>query len=247
MVKIEHLTKIFKTGKGIHDISFSFERGDIVGLIGDNGAGKSTIIKTIFNEYSKDLGEIFVDDKEISRKDYKNMAFFPDQSIYPNNITIEEYCIYSGMLADISRKECKKRTLQLLNFLNLSAYKNKKFKVLSAGMQKRALLAITMISNPEIIVLDEPTANLDIKTRLEFMELLKELAADNKIILITSHIINELQGLINKLIIINEGTLIYDRYLNAEDDITTIYKNATQKQIDNFEIKKESLSSILGN
>lgn len=78
MFEIKNLTKTFKSGEGIHNISFSFRPGDIVGLIGDNGAGKSTIIKTIFNEYSKDDCEIFINKRPISKADYKKMLFFPD-------------------------------------------------------------------------------------------------------------------------------------------------------------------------
>ncbi|QEH61292.1 ABC transporter ATP-binding protein [Spiroplasma chinense] len=231
MIEVRNLSKIFKSGGGVNDISFSFQEGDIVGLIGDNGAGKSTIIKTIFNEYNKNSGEIFIDNLPITKESYKKMSFFPDQSIYPNNISIEDYCVYSGMLAGVSKKDCKIRTEKLLKFLSLEAYAKKKFKILSAGMQKRAMLAITMISNPDIIILDEPTANLDVTTRFEFMDYLRQLAGNKKTILITSHIINELQGLVNKIIVIDKGKKIFENYLKPGDEILKIYKDATEKAL----------------
>ncbi|QEH61569.1 ABC transporter ATP-binding protein [Spiroplasma chinense] len=228
MLEIKNLTKLFSSGDGISNISFSIKPGDIVGMVGDNGAGKSTIIKTLFNEYGKNSGEFYLDNLPLNKKDYKKMAFFPDQSIFPNNISIEKYCTYSGCLSGISKKTILLRTRELLKYLKLYEYKNKTFKHLSAGMQKRAMLAITLISDPEIIVLDEPTSNLDLSSRFEFLELLKKLAGSNKTILITSHIINELQGLINKLIIIKEGTLIYEKYLEENEMILSIYNNKTK-------------------
>lgn len=229
MLEVRNLSKLFANGSGASDINFVLRPGSIVGMIGDNGAGKSTIIKTIFNEYKKNSGEILLDGQAINKNDYKKMAFFPDQSIYPKNISIEKYCVYSGCLSGLDKKTSKERTLKLLKYLELFEYRNKKFKVLSAGMQKRALLAITMVSNPEIIVLDEPTANLDVSTRFEFMEILRKLAGRNKTILITSHIINELQGLVDRVLVIKKGRLVYNKALEGNEQIIDIY-NACMRQ-----------------
>ncbi|QEH62358.1 ABC transporter ATP-binding protein [Spiroplasma chinense] len=228
MIEVKKLTKTFFNGNGVRNISFTIKRGDIVGMVGDNGAGKSTIIKSIFNEYKKDSGELFYDGVPMKKTLFKEASFFPDQSLYPNNITVKNFCLYSGILSGLKNKESKVRTDQLLKYLGLVEYRNKTFKKLSAGMQKRALLAITMVSDPNIIIFDEPTANLDVSTRVEFMELIKKLARQDKIILITSHIINELQGLINKLIIIKEGELVFGQYLAQNDNILDIYKKFTK-------------------
>ncbi|AOG60430.1 ABC transporter ATP-binding protein [Spiroplasma helicoides] len=227
MFRIEGVTKKFDNNKGIFDINITFNEGDIVGLVGDNGAGKSTLLKCMFNNYKKDSGQFLYNDEEVNKAIMKRFSFFPDQSIYPKSISIFDFCVYSGKLSGIKAKEAKQKATSLLTSLDLISYKKKTFKSLSAGMQKRALLAICLINNPDIIVLDEPTANLDVSSRIEFVALLQKLARMGKTILITSHIIDELQKFINKLVIINEGEVVFDRYLTPEDNIARIYFNLT--------------------
>ncbi|QGS51766.1 ABC transporter ATP-binding protein [Spiroplasma tabanidicola] len=230
MFIIDNVSKEFKEKKGIFNISTSFNQGDIVGLVGDNGAGKSTLLKCLFNAYKVDSGEFWYKNEKLNKNSLKKFSFFPDQSIYPKNISIKDFCIYSAKLSGIKTKEAKSRANYLLEVLNLIEYKNKTFKSLSAGMQKRALLAICLINEPEIIVLDEPTANLDVSTRVDFINLLKLLAQNGKTILITSHIIDELQKFINKLVIIDEGHIVFDRYLHPDDNIENIYFNITNRK-----------------
>ncbi|QEH61573.1 ABC transporter ATP-binding protein [Spiroplasma chinense] len=236
MIRVENLTKLFSETNGARDISFELVPGDIVGMVGDNGAGKSTIIKTFFNEYRRNDGKVYYNNEVINKRKYKDFAFFPDQSIYPRNISIERFCIYSGCLSNMSKKESKSTTLKLLRHLELFEHRTKTFKELSAGMQKKALLAITMVSDPEVIILDEPTSNLDVKSRIEFLDILKRLSEKNKIIVITSHIINELQGLVNRVLIIKDSRLVLDKYLENNEKIIDLYQQSASKH---FQLDKQ--------
>src|SRR5699024_9659778 len=154
--------------------------GSIVGLVGDNGAGKSTLIKTLFNEIKKDRGSILYNGEELEGSKMKDFSFFPDQNSYPNNITLFDYAMHAAALAKIDKKEAKIKIEKLLESLDLSEYKKKTFAVLSSGMQKRALILICLVTSPKVIVLDEPTANLDVKNRNELLKLLSALAESGK-------------------------------------------------------------------
>ncbi|AUB31250.1 ABC transporter ATP-binding protein [Spiroplasma floricola] len=237
MLEIKSMSKKFDNEKGIFNFSLELKEGEIIGLVGDNGSGKSTMLKSLFGEYKKDEGEILLNGESLL-KNLTSISFFPDQSVYPKDITILNFAIYDGILCGIEKKEVEQRLDILLEKFNLLDYKTKKFNSLSAGMQKKALLAITLISRPKFIFLDEPTANLDVKSRTDFHKILKSLAKNNKVgILITSHIIDELEGFINKLVIIEKGIKKYDSQFDSKkENILPIYKKFTEnKEIKNFE------------
>ncbi|QHX35728.1 ABC transporter ATP-binding protein [Spiroplasma sp. TIUS-1] len=216
--KFKNFTKLFKNGKGIENINIDVKSGEILGLIGDNGSGKSTFIKSIFGEYTRQTGEIIIDNKIIDKSDLGTFSLFPDQSIYPQNISIFEFIKYTLKLSGANKKTIKKSVIEALENVNLIDYKNKTFKELSAGMQKRALLANALITNPIILFLDEPTANLDVKTRIQFLEILSDLAKVGIAIVITSHLIDELANLVDKLAILDNGKLTYCDYTNNDEE-----------------------------
>ncbi|AGM25257.1 ABC transporter ATP-binding protein [Spiroplasma chrysopicola] len=225
--EIKNYSKLFKNGAGINELSMEFNSGDIVGLIGDNGAGKSTFIKCIFREYEKDTGEIYLDGENMQIKDLRKFSLFPDQSIYPSGISIYDFMYYTASLSGIKNKEIKEIVLKALQAVNLLEYKNKTFKNLSAGMQKRALLANALITKPKVLFLDEPTANLDVKTRVQFLDLLKSLAEQGMAIIITTHLIDELAQIINRLVIIEKGEKVFEDVINKTTDIRKIYQDVT--------------------
>lgn len=230
MVEIKNITKKYKNGAGIENINITLKEGTITGLIGDNGAGKTTLIKSIFKEIKKDSGDVLFDGKSIFESKKTSFSYFPDQSSYPEKIKIFDFMVYYANLNGFSIKEAKQKTEYLLNYFNLLEYKNNFFDTLSAGMQKRALLAISLIIKPKVLFLDEPTANLDMKARIEVIELLKELVKNEQItILITSHLIDELDGFIDNLYILEEGKIIFNKQLEKNDDIKQIYLNSTKK------------------
>lgn len=222
--KFENFTKLFKNNKGIKEIDISVKSGEILGLIGDNGAGKSTLIKCIFEEYTRTTGNIYIDGEKMKTRELNLFSLFPDQSIFPHNITIYEFIKYTSRLSGMLKKEINQTVIKALESVNLLEYKNKTFRELSAGMQKRALLANAIITKPKIIFLDEPTANLDVKTRIQFIDILKSLANAGLAIVITSHLIDELSTIINKLVILDEGKLTYNDYINGnEENIKQLY------------------------
>ncbi|QBQ07442.1 ABC transporter ATP-binding protein [Spiroplasma gladiatoris] len=234
MLSIKNLNKTFKNNTGVKDINLQFNKGEVVGLLGPNGAGKSTLLKLIFKEYKKDSGEIIY---ENSGNNLNKFSFFTDQSLFPKYLTLDFFCMYTAELAGIKPKEAKKRTNHLLKNLDLINYKNKTFKSLSAGMQKKAMLAASLINDPDIIFFDEPTANLDIDSRKEFISLIKDMKKNNKSIIIASHILEELETIIDRVIIIKEGNIVLDDIFDKnKDSLESFYLKSTtiKKETKNF-------------
>ncbi|AUF83532.1 ABC transporter ATP-binding protein [Mesoplasma syrphidae] len=241
MIELKGVSKTFKTGFGIKDISFTIKKGEIVGFLGDNGAGKTTIIKLIFNEYAKDSGVVLINNRQnTKRRSLRKIAFFPDQNNFPLHYKIKDFMIYSAKLKKISKENIKKNGKILFEALNLVEYENSRFNELSAGLQKRALLLSILITDPEIIVLDEPTANLDVKSRIDFLDLLQKLAKFyNKTIFITSHNIDELNLIVNKIIIIEQGKIIYENKFDyKKEDLRSVYSKVIGKKISTIDYCK---------
>ncbi|ATZ16954.1 ABC transporter ATP-binding protein [Williamsoniiplasma luminosum] len=241
ILTIQNLTKKFKNGAGVNQVSFAIDKGKIVGFIGDNGAGKTTTIKLIFGEYKKDSGDVLVDGIAHEKKEaLQKISFFPDQNSYPKHYKIKKYAYYSASLKGIDKKEVDKIYFELLKALNLEEFAKSKFDELSAGMQKRALLLATLVTDPELIILDEPTSNLDVKSRIEFLEVLKFLAEKrNTTIVITSHNIDELSSLINEVIIIKDGEIQYQNAFDpAKENLRNVYNEHVDSEKSSIQYKR---------
>ncbi|AXK51565.1 ABC transporter ATP-binding protein [Spiroplasma alleghenense] len=235
MLEVKNITKKYKDQTGIENVSFNFSKSDIIGLVGSNGAGKTTTIKAIFNLIKYKDGEVLLDGAKIKNEEMSKLAFFPDSNNIPLQMKVIDYAIYNGVCSGLSLKEAKEKAESIIETLDFKEISNKKFSELSAGLKKKGILVATLVNDPEYIILDEPTANLDIESREELMEVIEFLSKSNKGILITSHIIDELQKYINHLIVINSGTIVYDKnFNNKKEKILDIYNQFTHKQKKDF-------------
>ncbi|PPE04730.1 ABC transporter ATP-binding protein [Entomoplasma ellychniae] len=225
---LKNVSKKLSKNFSLNNVNFSIKNGEVLGLIGNNGAGKTTIIKSIFKEYRLDQGEILVNGKSISKYDLRKIEFFPDQNNFPKNFKIIDYCYHNYLLSNIdgNKKQFKIRFKELSESLELLEYKNKKFLHLSSGMQKRFLLLCALMNKPEMIICDEPMANMDIQTRKDFILLFKKLIEKfDLIVLITSHDIEELEKLINKVVLVDKGEIILEKnFNNKKDNLAELYE-----------------------
>ena len=167
-LEIINLNKQFKDVKALNNINYTFHNG-IYGLLGPNGAGKSTLINAITDNIKRDSGSILWNGNEILRlgKKYRNeLGYMPQQQGYYGEFTAYAFMMYLAGLKGLDKKEAKARTEELLNEVNMYEFRNKTLEKMSGGMKQRVLLAQSLLNNPSLLVLDEPTAGVDPQERV---------------------------------------------------------------------------------
>lgn len=200
MIEVKSLVKKYGDKTAVDNISFEIEDGEVFALLGSNGAGKTTTIKMILGITEKASGEIFL-------KENIKVGYSPERPEFYNMLTGYEHLKYYCELQRIPRKEIRKEILRVMDIVGLE---NNKVKVkgYSKGMKQRLSIAQSLLGDPDLLVLDEPTSDLDVIGRNSIMDLILELQKDGKTIVINSHILNDIERTCNKGIIINKGNIV---------------------------------------
>ena len=207
-LQVEHLCKSYRKKEALKDVSFRLEQG-VYGLLGENGAGKSTLMRILTTVDFPTSGSVLYGGKNITEmdEDYRNLVgYMPqDYSVYPS-FTATDFLFYMGTLKGIPADKLKVKIPEVLEFVNLSDVANKKVRTFSGGMKRRIGIAQAILNDPEILILDEPTAGLDPKERIRFSNILSNMAKE-KIILLSTHIVSDIEAIANQLIIIRKGEI----------------------------------------
>jgi Cu-processing system ATP-binding protein len=206
MIRIEHISKKFKRLQVLDDVSASFTKGQVVSLIGPNGSGKTTLIKTILGMVRQDSGKIFFNDVLITRDFHyrKEIGYMPQIGRYPDNMKVGQLFT---MLKDIRAIEEKDLDHDLVTKFNLPDIFNKPMRTLSGGTRQKVSAALAFLFNPEVLILDEPTAGLDpLSSELLKAKIIAE-KNKGKLILITSHVLNDLDELTTHVMYLQEGKM----------------------------------------
>ncbi len=196
----------------VNSLSFEVEKGSVYGLIGPNGAGKTTTMKAIATLIEPTYGEIFVDEISVlhqPEKARKIIGYMPDFPPVYEDLRIEEFCDLFAHAYGLQRDARSKKVDECLRLTNLLEKRRAFCKTLSRGMKQRALLAKTLVHEPSVLLLDEPAANLDPKGRFDLRTLLRRLASSGKTVLISSHILSELEGLCDSIGIMKKGSMTH--------------------------------------
>ncbi|RLI63845.1 MAG: hypothetical protein DRO67_05065 [Candidatus Asgardarchaeum californiense] len=203
----------FITGKviALHNLNMDVPKGKIYGLIGPNGAGKTTLFKLIMGFIKPTKGELYVLGRDVRKNDdYKlKVGYVPEKMPLPK-YTAYDFVYICGLLSGLSKDVSRERTKQLLKWLEIERKSHQVVTTLSAGEQKRVIIASALVHNPEILLLDEPTSNLDIFSRQSLLEKLAELSKEGKTILISSHVLGEVEQISDMLGILYNGRLIFE-------------------------------------
>ena len=221
MIKFKDISKSFwvkekkkKTIKhALANISFAINKGETVGLIGANGSGKSTLIKVLSSLYVPEQGEVLIDgvsaltNPQITKKAI-GVLFGGDAGLY-GNLTAYENIEYFGRLAGLDDQTIKKRSEQFLAFFNMDGYIKQRVANFSRGMRQKVCFLRAVIHNPKIIILDEPSTGLDVQGIQEVASFIKLNQRSNKTIIISSHNMNEISNLCQKIIILRGGQLAF--------------------------------------
>jgi ABC-2 type transport system ATP-binding protein len=226
LLKANALTKDFGNKKGIFDINFSLSTGEIVGFVGPNGAGKSTAINILGGFVLPDSGQVEIFGQ---KADYSNIYKFYDrigillsETVFEKNLTPLEIFIQSTKLLK-SQSFDKSKCLEIADYLELDVHK--KFAELSFGNRKKVGLINTLLHNPELIILDEPSGGLDPLIQQRMFELLKQIASRGGSVLLSSHILSEVQSACHKVIMIKQGKIILqDSTQNILDKAKRVFR-----------------------
>jgi len=211
-LRAEGLTKMFGSLRAVNDLSFELDQGQIWGFIGPNGAGKTTTLRMLATVEQPSRGDAFVDGYSVvDHADQVRplIGFMPDYfGSYPDML-VSEYLDFFARAYRLRGAARSRRIADIVAFVEIGPLLAKRVTALSKGMRQRINLARTLLHDPGLLLLDEPAAGLDPQSRMDLRELLRLLARDKKTIFISSHILAELEDLVDKVIIIHEGELIY--------------------------------------
>lgn len=206
-LEFKEINKSFGDNHVLKGISFCAESSKALGLLGRNGAGKTTSIRILMGVFSQDSGEVLIDGKPIDRKNLK-FGYLPEErGLYPKRV-IGEQLEYFGLLKGLNKKDAKSSAKKWLERLDMSEYENKKLDTLSKGNQQKIQLAAALIANPDIVVLDEPFSGLDPVNAMLLKDVIKEIIADGKIVLFSSHQMNYIEEFCDDVAILNGGEIV---------------------------------------
>lgn len=212
MLEISNLTKTYGDGKvAVDNISLSIKKGAFFGLLGPNGAGKSTTIHCITGIAQPTSGTIKIDGTDVV-DDYK--AARKKVGLSPQEFNVDIFATpvqlmdYMGGYYGVAKDERKARIADMIERFDLEQHKNVKFQKLSGGLKRRAMLGRALIHTPDLLILDEPTAGVDVEQRHDLWEYLKEMNQRGKTIILTSHYLEEIQYLCRDIAIINHGKIV---------------------------------------
>lgn len=217
-IAVNNLSKMYDTQIAVNDISFAIAKGEIVGFLGPNGAGKSTTMKMITGYLGADSGSISVAGETVSPESLaskKKIGYLPEANPLYHDMYVREYLEFISSIHEI--KNTKQAIEQVIIATGLTVEANKKIGQLSKGYKQRVGLAAAIIHDPEVLILDEPTAGLDPNQLAEIRALIQQLGK-NKTILFSSHILQEVQAICDRVIIIDKGTLV------ANDTLSNLQK-----------------------
>ena len=206
-IELKNINKSFDKKHILKDISFSIKSGRALGFLGRNGAGKTTTIRILMDIFRGDTGEILLDGKKFNREEYK-IGYLPEERGMYQKVNILDQLIYFGELRGMIRKSAKESGEKLLKKLGIAEYANKKLETLSKGNQQKVQLAEALITDPDIIILDEPFSGLDPVNAQSLKNIIKENIAKDKIVIFSSHQMSQVEEFCQDIVFIKAGRII---------------------------------------
>ena len=213
-INIKNVNKFYGKQQALTDVSFSLNKGEIVGFLGPNGAGKSTLMKIITCYLEQDSGKVQVCDLDTVEQNLKvkaKIGYLPEHNPLYTDMYIKEYLTFVGRIYKV--QNLNNRITEIIQQTGLTDEQSKKIEGLSKGFKQRVGLAAALIHNPEILILDEPTTGLDPNQLVEIRNLIKEVGG-NKTVLLSTHIMQEVDKMCNRVIIINKGKIVDDQLIS---------------------------------
>ena len=209
-LKLDRLTKQYGSRIAVDRVEETLTPG-VYGLLGANGAGKTTLMRMICDILKPTSGEVLFDNRNIHElgEEYRSLlGYLPQQFGYYPEFTAERFLLYMAALKGLAKEEAKMRTLELIELVGLDGVKKRKIKTFSGGMKQRLGIAQAMLNEPQVLILDEPTAGLDPKERVRFRNLISSFSKD-KIVLLSTHIVSDVEYIADEILVMKNGSFLH--------------------------------------
>jgi len=213
IVEFNRVVFCYDRSEVLHEVSFTLNRGEIVGLLGPNGAGKTTTIKIVAGILAAGAGTVFVAGLPLPERaiDVKQrIGYVPEAAILFESLTGQEFLELCGRLHDVEEDILQARIRTILETFELSSDRVSRLDTYSKGMRQKILLAAALLHNPDLVLLDEPLSGLDVNAAIMIKDLIAALAAEGKTILYSSHVLDVVEKVCDRVLIIDKGNLIAD-------------------------------------
>ncbi|KGL58788.1 gliding motility-associated ABC transporter ATP-binding subunit GldA [Polaribacter sp. Hel1_85] len=210
-IKVTSVSKLYNQQKALNEVSFSADKGEIIGFLGPNGAGKSTMMKILTGFIKPSSGAVFVDEIDVIQNPLEaqqTIGYLPEHNPLYKDMYVREYLQFQGSIFKVDKSQIE----NCIEKVGLTIEAHKKINQLSKGYQQRVGLAAAILHNPSVLILDEPTTGLDPNQLVEIRELIKELGKD-KTVLFSTHIMQEVEAVCDRVIIIKKGEVLVDKKL----------------------------------
>ena len=240
-ILVENVSKVFGSRIAVNDVSFSINKGEVIGFLGPNGAGKSTTMRLLTSYYTQNSGNIYIDSintKDSDIETRKKIGYLPESNPLYGEMLVKDYLRLIGDLRDLSKSDYKNNLSNAIDETGIHEYYYSPINQLSKGYRQRVGLAQAILHQPEILILDDPTEGLDPNQRVTMRNLIKSLG-EQRTIMLSTHVLQEVETTCSRIILINKGKLI------AEGTIEDILENQNKNQSIEIEIIGENIQSKL--
>ena len=212
----DRITKQYKNKIAVDRMSFTLTRG-VTGLLGANGAGKTTLMRILCGILIPDSGTVTCDGMDVETEEYREMlGYLPQEFGYYPEFSGRDFLLYMSAVKGMRKKEALKKTEELIELVGLKDAGRKKVRTYSGGMKQRLGIAQALLNDPQILIMDEPTAGLDPQERIRFRNLITAIEKD-RIVLLSTHIVSDLEHIADRLMIMKEGRLLWQGEWNAAE------------------------------
>ncbi len=225
MLKIDNLNKAYGKRQVLQNLNLQINSGEVYGLLGANGAGKTTTINIICNLLKADGGEVTINHQPISQATKKIIGIAPQENLLYKTLSCEENLKFFADIYGLDKQTRQKQITETLSAVNLLDRAKSPVETLSGGMQRRLNIAVALVHQPQLVILDEPTTGLDIESRYEIWELIRQLKNQGVTVLLTTHLLDEAERLCQRIGILKQGKIL------AEGSLTELRKLIPAQEI----------------
>lgn len=231
-IEIANLTKVYSNGlTALSNLTLNIGEG-ILALLGPNGSGKTTLMKILVGVLRPTSGKVRIlgrDLRHIRSEDKKNIGYQPENPGLYQDLTGKEFLEYMGRLTGLTAKKAKNKTEEMLEWADLERWKSSKIRTYSSGMRQKLAFVQSLMSDPKILLLDEPTKGLDPVAREEILRMVKQMTCSGKTVILATHLLAEAEYVASRIAIIDRGGLLLEgdlKELTKERNLFSIYKDA---------------------